>query len=91
MSENEEKQIEALNKEAERLRKDAHEQLKLARNGKLTAPKISQDYLIAQTRLLMDIASDIEGYTMSIQPIAVDIGEIKFYRDMISKLRRYLC
>jgi len=79
------KEVELLHREADELRKDAHDKWKKALGGKLTVPGVSQDYL-------MEVAFAIEDYSMWIQgkPLEVDFEKVGRYRELIKVVKRLL-
>lgn len=92
MANNKYKEVELLYREADELRKDAHNKWEEARAGKLTVLGVSQDYLMAKTRALMEIAFAIEDYSMWIQgkPLQINPDEVKIYRQLIQLVRKSL-
>jgi len=86
------KEVELLYREADELRKDAHDKWGKALGGKLTVPGVSQDYLMAKTRVLMEVAFAIEDYSMRIQgkPLEVNLEEVRRYRELIKIVKGLL-
>ena len=86
------KEVELLYREADEIRKDAHDKWKQALEGKLTVPGVSQDYLMAKTRVLMEIAFAIENYSMWIQgkPLEINLEEVGRYRELTKIVKELL-
>jgi hypothetical protein len=85
------KQIEMLYKEADVLRKEALEKWHTALSGKKPLSNISQPYQISISRILVDIALNIEDYSMHIQgkPMEWHEGEIEKYRRLIQEVKKF--
>lgn len=84
--------VELLYKEADKLRKDAYDKYKQALEGKLIVPEVSQDYLVAKTHNILQVAFAIEAYSMWIQgkPLEINFEEVQIYIQLIKLVRNRL-
>ncbi|MFC1903749.1 hypothetical protein ACFLW9_02580 [Chloroflexota bacterium] len=82
-------EIELLYREADAFRKEAHDKWLKSLSGKYTISNRSQDYVIIKTGLIMDLAFDIEKYSMLIQgrPFDIDPDEVRANLELIKLLR----
>jgi hypothetical protein len=84
--------VELLYKEAEALRKDVHNKYHLVIAGEYIIMGVSQDYLITNIQMLMQVTSLIEKYFVKIQmkPLEINSDEIKIYKDLIKAIKLVL-